>query len=100
GRWPTRSSDSATNGTEIASDAQNRRCLEETSGLQSAMIAITLASPTYAAAPVPIGTVNRFDWTYRSARPIGGDPSTTRMRSPLLARKGPTKAMAVALSAG
>ncbi len=46
GRCPTNSIDSATNGTEIASDAQNARCLRETSGLQSATIAIRLARPT------------------------------------------------------
>ena len=77
---------------EIASDAQNRRCLGETSGLQSAMIAIKLASATYAAAAVPIGTVNRFDWTYRSTRPIGGDrhrpPGSVRR---CFTRKAPTK---------
>ena len=44
-------------------DAQNRLCRLETSGLQSAMIAIRLARPAYTAAAVPIGTVSRFDWT-------------------------------------
>ena len=42
---------------------RTRRCLAETSGRQSAMIAIKLARPTYTAAAVPIGTVSRFDWT-------------------------------------
>ena len=40
------------------------------------------ARPRTAAAAVPIGTVNRFDWTYRSTRPIGGDASTTRITAP------------------
>ena len=61
------------------------------------MIAIKLARHAYAAAAVPIGTVRRFDWTYRSWRSVGGGPSTIRMGSPprSISAAGATKTIAV-----
>ena len=54
------------------------------------------------AAAVPIGTVNRFDWTYRSTRPIGGGASTTRITAPpgSFTPPIPTKSMAVRATSG